>query len=214
MIAVLVGAVVGAAIAVPGEVLLRVLPRRVEEALEQPPWTRTIARPPVMEVVGASVGAAAGLRVGWHAALVPALVLCALLVVITFIDVGHRIIPNVLVLPGTGVALGLWALIDVHALPSHLIGAAVGFVVFLVLALVSPGGMGLGDVKLALMLGAFLGLGVVAATLASFLLSLLPVLVIVVVRGWKVGRKVTLPFGPFLAAGGLVALLAGAPSML
>ena len=214
MIAILVGAASGAAMAVAGEVALRVLPARVEEALEQPPWTRSVARPPVMELVGAAVGAAAGARVGWHPALAPALALCGLLVVITFIDIGHRIIPNVLVLPGTALALALWAIVDLHAVPVHVAGAAIGFVAFLVLALVSPGGMGLGDVKLALMLGAFLGLGVVVATLASFLLSLVPVLLIVLVRGWRVGRKVTLPFGPFLAAGGLVALLTGAAPIL
>jgi prepilin signal peptidase PulO-like enzyme (type II secretory pathway) len=214
VIAAVVGGLAGLALAGAGEVALRVLPGRVEEALEQPAWTRTIARPPALELVGGALGVAIGLRLGWHWQLLPALVLCGLLVAITFIDVGHRIIPNTLVLPGTVVGLALWAAVDLHALPAHAAGAALGFVVFLVLALVSPGGMGLGDVKLALMLGAFLGLGVVVAIVSSFLLSLVPTLLIILLRGWRVGRKVTLPFGPFLAGGGVVALFLTAPTLL
>jgi prepilin signal peptidase PulO-like enzyme (type II secretory pathway) len=69
--------------------------------------------------------------------------------------------------------------------------------------------MGLGDVKLALMLGAFLGWSVLPAIVASFVLSLVPSLAVLAARGWREGRKTTLPFGPFLALGGVVGLLFG-----
>ena len=75
-----------------------------------------------------------------------------------------------------------------------------GFAFFFVLALISPGGMGLGDVKLAMMLGAFLGWSVVVAIVAALVASLVPSVAILLVRGLE-GRKVGIPFGPFLAAG-------------
>ena len=101
-----------------------------------------------------------------------------------------------------------WAVVDPDRLPEHAAAAAGAFAFFLLLAIISPGGMGLGDVKLALMLGAFLGWPVAVAIVAALLVSLLPSLAILVRHG-AAGRKVGIPFGPFLAAGGVVALLWG-----
>ncbi len=155
--AVAVGALAGVAAGLAAEPLVRRLPAGIDDALEQPAWTRALRRPPTMEIVGAVLGAAAGWRLGLVGPLVPALLLIALLVPITFIDIEHRVIPDRLVFPGTAAALVAWALIDPGSLKEHGLAAVIACVVFLVMAIVYPAGMGLGDVKLALMLGAFLG---------------------------------------------------------
>ena len=208
MIAPVVGAVIGGLGGVAAEPLVRRLPAGIEDAAAQRDWTVRIRRPPVMELVGLVLGLACGLRIGWTGSLVVALAMIVLLVPITFIDLSHRVIPNKLVLPGTVVALVLVAVVEPDALPAHAISAAAAFVGFLLLALIYPAGMGLGDVKLALMLGAFLGPSVFVATLVSFVASAVPSLVIVALRG-RSGVKVAIPFGPFLAFGGVVAVLWG-----
>jgi leader peptidase (prepilin peptidase)/N-methyltransferase len=208
VIAVAVGAVAGLAAGLVAEVAVRRIPQGSEEALEQPPWTRAIRRPPAMEVTGIAFGAAAGNAVGWSGGLLPALLLVGVLVPITFIDIGFRIIPDRLSLPGTLIGLAAWAAVDLDALPEHVLAALVAAGVFLLLVVISPGGMGVGDIKLALLLGAFLGWKVLPAIFAAFLLSAVPSLALVAVRG-RAGLKTSLPFGPFLALGGVVGLLWG-----
>jgi leader peptidase (prepilin peptidase)/N-methyltransferase len=78
----------------------------------------------------------------------------------------------------------------------------------LVTALIYPAGMGMGDVKLALLMGAALGRGVAVALMLAMVLALLPSIVILVRHG-KAGRKMGIPFGPFLALGSVIALFAG-----
>ena len=84
----------------------------------------------------------------------------------------------------------------------------IAFAVFLLMAIVYPAGMGLGDVKLALMLGAFLGSAVAPGLFLGFLLSAVLSVAILVRHGRK-GGKVGIPFGPFMAAGGSSGLLWG-----
>ena len=117
------------------------------------------------------LGAAAGWRLGLVGPLVPALLLIALLVPITFIDIEHRVIPDRLVFPGTAAALVVWALIDTGSLKEHGLAAVIACVVFLLMAIVYPAGMGLGDVKLALLLGAFLGTAVAPGLFIGFVIS-------------------------------------------
>ena len=81
---------------------------------------------------------------------------------------------------------------------------------FLIAALAYPGGMGMGDVKLALLLGVVLGRTVPVALLIGMLAALVPSVVLIAKHG-KAGRKMTIPFGPFLALGGVLALFAGNP---
>jgi leader peptidase (prepilin peptidase)/N-methyltransferase len=94
-------------------------------------------------------------------------------------------------------------------LPEHLIaaGAAGGFLLLAVLAY--PRGMGMGDVKLAAVLGLFLGRSVAPAMLAALLSGSLLGAAIVAQKGAREGRKTAVPFGPFLALGALVGLFAG-----
>jgi leader peptidase (prepilin peptidase)/N-methyltransferase len=205
---ILAGAAVGAAVGFAGAVPVRLLPQRIEERLEQPAWTRQAGHPLVLLVLGALLVAACGAVYGFEAELIPALLLVGLLLPVAAIDLAYRVIPNALVLPGTVAGLAVWAAVDLDRLPEHAAAAAGAFAFFLVLAVISPGGMGLGDVKLALMLGAFLGWPVAVAIVAALALSLVPSLAILVRYG-SAGRKVGIPFGPFLAAGGVIALLWG-----
>jgi leader peptidase (prepilin peptidase)/N-methyltransferase len=206
--AIAVGALAGVAAGLVAEPLVRRLPAGIEDALEQPEWTRTLRRPPTMEIVGAVLGAVAGWKIGLEGPLLPALLLIAFLIPITFIDIEHRVIPDRLVFPGTAVALGSWAIVDPGQLKEQILAAVIAFAVFLLMAIIYPAGMGLGDVKLALMLGAFLGSAVAPGLFLGFLLSAVLSVAILVKHGRK-GGKVGIPFGPFMAAGGYLGLLWG-----
>lgn len=131
---------------------------------------------------------------------------CALLVTVAVVDLEERRVPNRLVLPGLAVALVARTALDPS--PRWVIGALLAGGTLLALALIYPAGLGMGDVKLAAFLGAWLAWnGVLALVLASFA-SFVPAVGILVVRG-RAGRKVALPFAPFLAFGGILALLVG-----
>lgn len=131
---------------------------------------------------------------------------CLVLVALSVTDLETRRVPNRIVVPALAVALVARSALD----PSleWLLGAlAVGALLF-VLAVVHPAGLGMGDVKLGAFLGAWLGwYGVLALVLGAFA-AFLPAAAILVTRG-REGRKVGLPFAPFLALGGVLALLAG-----
>lgn len=131
---------------------------------------------------------------------------CAVVVALTVIDVERRIVPNRIVVPALVVALAVQTIRDpsLEWLVSAL--GAGGF--FLLLALVYPAGLGMGDVKLAAFLGAWLGYPVAVALFAGTLLGMIPALVVLVRKGAK-GRTVTMPYVPALAAGAIVALFFG-----
>ena len=133
---------------------------------------------------------------------------CAVLVAVTVTDLERRIIPNRIVLPALAVALVVQTLRDpgVEWLLAAL--AAGGF--FLVLALVYPAGLGMGDVKLAAFLGAWLGRDVLIALVVGSLLGAAMAIAILGLRGGS-GRRSTMPYGPSLAAGGVVALFFAEP---
>ncbi|MGB9376360.1 MAG: prepilin peptidase [Mycobacteriales bacterium] len=137
------------------------------------------------------------------------LVLVTLLVPIALIDLDHRIIPNRIVVPGAVLGLLVVALADSDALVESLIAgaAAGGFLLAAVLAY--PRGMGMGDVKLGGMMGLYLGSAVAPAMLAAFLSGSIVGAVIIARKGAAVGRKTAVPFGPFLALGGLIGLFVG-----
>ena len=130
-------------------------------------------------------------------------VFCLALVIVTATDLEYRLIPNRVVGPASLVVLaGMTIVPSEPGLGDLRLGAA-GFL--LVFSLVSPQGMGMGDVKLAFLMGAALGTSVVAALVIASLASLVPSVVILVRHG-RAGRKVGFPFGPFLALGSVVAL--------
>jgi len=137
------------------------------------------------------------------------LVLVLLLVPITLIDLDHHLIPNKLTYPGAVVGIVLVLLLDPDSLVESLI-AAFGAGGFLFVAwILYPRGMGMGDVKLAFVLGVYLGRAVVPAMFAAFVAGALIGAVIIARMGVREGRKAGIPFGPWLALGGIVGLLAG-----
>ena len=130
-------------------------------------------------------------------------VFCLALVIVTATDLEYRLIPNRVVGPAAVVVLAGMTL----AVPSPRWAiAAVGASLFLfVFSLISPQGMGMGDVKLAFLMGAALGPAVAIALVLASLTSLVPSIAILVRYG-RAGRKVGFPFGPFLALGSVLTL--------
>jgi leader peptidase (prepilin peptidase)/N-methyltransferase len=128
------------------------------------------------------------------------------LVAISAIDLTHRIVPNRIVLPGALVVLVAQTALEPS--PEWLLGAlgASGFL--FVAALAYPAGMGMGDVKLALLLGAMLGRLVGVGLMIGMLAALVPSVVLLARHG-SAARKMGIPFAPFLAFGAIVALFAG-----
>ena len=133
-------------------------------------------------------------------------VFCLALVVVTATDLEYRLIPNRVVGPAS--VLVLAGMTIARPSPQWAIAALAAAAFLLVFSLVSPQGMGMGDVKLAFLMGAALGQSVIAALVFASLSSLVPSIAILVRHG-RAGRKVGFPFGPFLAFGSLVALFAG-----
>jgi leader peptidase (prepilin peptidase)/N-methyltransferase len=133
----------------------------------------------------------------------------AMLIAVAGIDLDHRIIPNKVTVPAAVFAIVSAAALRPDALPELAIAGAGAFVAFLLCALAYPAGMGMGDVKLAGVLGLFLGTAVIPALFVAFLSGTI-VGIAVIARHGSAGRKKGVPFGPFLALGGLVGLVAGA----
>jgi leader peptidase (prepilin peptidase)/N-methyltransferase len=137
------------------------------------------------------------------------LTLVAVLVPVTLIDLDHRIIPNKLMLPAAVAATVIGVVTRPAGVPEQLIAAAAAGGFLLLFALAYPRGMGMGDVKLAAVLGLFLGRSVAVALLGGTLLGALVGVGIMARAGVQQGRKTAVPFGPFLALGGLLALFVG-----
>jgi len=131
----------------------------------------------------------------------------AAMIAIAFIDYDHMIIPNGIVLPGA--VIGLAASIAIH--PSrwwvYLVASAGAAAFMFALVMLWPGGMGPGDVKMALFMGAVLGVGVIVGLFAAFLFGSIAGVFMMVVL--KRSRKSKIPFGPFLAMGSVLALFLG-----
>ena len=142
----------------------------------------------------------------WDAAV--AAFFCAALVAVSATDVERRIIPNRIVVPAAAVVLA--ANTALHPSVEWIAGGLGASLFLLVAALAYPAGMGMGDVKLALLLGVALGRTVPVAMLAGMLAALVPSVVLLVRHG-SAARKMGIPFGPFLALGGILALFAGHP---
>jgi leader peptidase (prepilin peptidase)/N-methyltransferase len=142
----------------------------------------------------------------WQIAL--GLVLCLVLVVITLTDLERRIIPNKVVLAGSIAAVALVAIGDPDSLVENVAAALIAGGVMFLLALAYPRGMGMGDAKLVAMLGLFLGRAVAPAALIGFLLGAV-VGVLMIARYGAEARKRAIPFGPFLAVGGIIGLWVG-----
>lgn len=137
------------------------------------------------------------------------LLLVAILVPVALIDLEHRIIPNKLTLTAAIAALVIGVATRPSGVPEQLIAGAAAGGFLLLFAVAYPRGMGMGDVKLAAVLGLFLGPSVAVALLIGVFAGTVVGAGIIARFGVTAGRKIAVPFGPFLALGGVVALLAG-----
>ncbi|OFW71570.1 MAG: hypothetical protein A2Y55_01940 [Actinobacteria bacterium RBG_16_68_12] len=164
------------------------------------------SRLPLVTAGTALLAAGCGLAFGFTAEALISAFFCWILVVVTRTDVEHRLIPDRIVLPGAVAVLAARTLDD-PSVEWLLAALGSGLVLFLIV-LAYPKGMGMGDVKLAAFLGAGLGVSVITALFIGFLAAFVPAAVLLVRHG-RAARKQTIPLGPFLALGGVVALFAG-----
>jgi leader peptidase (prepilin peptidase) / N-methyltransferase len=170
---------------------------------------RISARYPLVELVTALLYVAVVVgRDGAHDRVL-GLILVTVLVPVTLIDLDHRIIPNRITLPGAVAALVAGAILDPGFVPEQLIAGVAGGGFFFLAALAYPRGMGMGDVKLAGVLGLYLGRAVASAILIALVAGIVVGIGVIAAKGAKEGRRTAVPFGPFLALGGVVALFAG-----
>jgi leader peptidase (prepilin peptidase) / N-methyltransferase len=163
---------------------------------------------PAVELATAGLVAGCFVAFGLSGKAFVAAFFCVVLVVLSAIDLTHRIVPNRIVLPAAVLVLGAQTALEPS--PEWALGAlgASGFL--FVAALAYPAGMGMGDVKLALLLGAMLGRLVAVGLMVGMFAALVPS-VFLLARHGSAARKMGIPFAPFLALGAIVALFAGQP---
>jgi leader peptidase (prepilin peptidase)/N-methyltransferase len=162
---------------------------------------------PVVELAAALLVGACVLVFGLTAYAAVAAFFCATLVAVSVTDLERRIIPNRIVLPAAAAVLVAQTMLEPS--PEWALGALGASLFLFLAALAYPAGMGMGDVKLALLLGAMLGRTVPVAMMIAMLAALVPAVVLLARHG-SAARKMGIPFGPFLALGGVVTLFAGA----
>lgn len=178
--------------------------------------TKISARYPIVETLNAFMYILTLWRfgLGWHTPVI--LVFCSAMIVITFIDLDFQIIPDTITLPGIPLGLLLGSLIlpdpfsrsSILGFKESVIGLLSGGVLFYLIAFLSKGGMGGGDIKLMAMIGGFLGWkSILLTTFSGSLLGSIIGIFLMVFKGK--GRKTKIPFGPFLAAGAILSLFYG-----
>jgi leader peptidase (prepilin peptidase) / N-methyltransferase len=166
-------------------------------------------RYPLVEALTAALCAGAVIANSSAADIALSVALILIVVPAALIDLEYRIIPNSLTALGAVLAVAIGLALDPSGEPQRLIAGAAAGGFLLLAALAYPGGMGMGDVKLAGVLGLFLGSAVVPAILIALLAGVLVGGAIVARRGVSEGRKTAVPFGPFLAFGAVVATFVG-----
>jgi leader peptidase (prepilin peptidase)/N-methyltransferase len=170
---------------------------------------RIPVRYPLIELaVGAAFAVTAVVLRDDPAQLALGLLFVAMLAAITLTDLERRIIPNKILLAGAGAGLALVAATDPASLPERGIAALAAGGMLLAIGLAYPQGMGMGDVKLAAVMGLYLGRSVAPALFVGVLAGAVVGIGLLIARGGG-ARKLPVPFGPFLALGGVVGLLAG-----
>lgn len=166
------------------------------------------ARYPVVEALTAATFAAVVAARGFDAGLLLELPFAAVLIAVAAIDLDHRIVPNRILLPAAVWAVAAGIPVWTDFMPEALAAGAGAFAFLLLAALAYPAGMGMGDVKLAGVMGLYLGLEAVPALAVAFVTGTVVGLAMIAREG-RGARKKGVPFAPFLALGGLVALLVG-----
>jgi leader peptidase (prepilin peptidase)/N-methyltransferase len=165
-------------------------------------------RYPAVELATALLAAGCFWKFGLSWEALVAAFYCAVLVVLSSIDIERRIVPNRIVLPAAVAVLA--AQTAIHPSVEWAAGGFGASLFLLLAALAYPRGMGMGDVKLALLIGAGLGKTTPVGMLVGMLAAIVPSAVLFARHG-SAARKMKIPFGPFLAIGAVVGLFAGAP---
>jgi leader peptidase (prepilin peptidase)/N-methyltransferase len=165
-------------------------------------------RYPLVELLTALVFAAVVAVRGFDDDLVLELPFVAALIALAAIDFDHKLLPNKIVYPLAAYGVIATLLVDRDDLVENLIAGAGAFAFLLAAVIAYPRGMGMGDVKLGGAMGLYLGLSIVPALLAAFLSGSIVGIAIIAREGAE-GRKKAVPFGVFLALGGIVGVLAG-----
>ncbi|HTU96377.1 MAG TPA: prepilin peptidase [Solirubrobacteraceae bacterium] len=171
--------------------------------------TRISPRYPLIEGLTGALFAAVAIAQGSSSQVWLDLIFVAALVAITVIDLEHQIIPNRILAPLALAAVVLTAIFQPHHLPEHLIAGAAAGGFLLVAVLAYPAGMGMGDVKLAAVMGLVLGRAVAPAMFVALISGTVVGAIVMARKGVSEGRKTRIPFGPFLALGSVVGLFAG-----
>jgi leader peptidase (prepilin peptidase)/N-methyltransferase len=166
-------------------------------------------RYPLVEALTAALCVGAVLAHSSASGIALSVALILIVVPAAVIDLEYRVIPNRLTALGAALALAIGLALDPSGEPERLIAAAGAGGFLLLAALAYPGGMGMGDVKLAGVMGLFLGRAVAPAIMVALLAGVLVGGVVIARKGAREGRKTAVPFGPFLALGALVAVFAG-----
>ena len=162
----------------------------------------------IVEILTGMVFILVWIRFGLIWKSLPIYLISSLLIVITFIDIEHKKVLNLLVVPG--IILGLLTAVVLHLddFWTYLIGGLVGFGVLFLIALIAPGSMGMGDAKLILFLGLITGFPEILAVLfIAFVVGGITAGVLLALK--KIDRKDPIAFGPFLALAGFIVLLYG-----
>jgi leader peptidase (prepilin peptidase)/N-methyltransferase len=170
--------------------------------------TRISPRYPLVELLTGVLFAAVAVSKGIDGDLAVLLPFAAMLIAVADIDLEHRIVPNKILVPMAIYGVAASAVVRTGMLPELLIAGGAAFTFLLVAALIHPAGMGMGDVKLAGVMGLYLGASIAPALLVAFLSGSV-VGIGVMLRHGAGGRKKGVPFAPFLALGAIVALFAG-----
>jgi leader peptidase (prepilin peptidase)/N-methyltransferase len=169
---------------------------------------RISLRYPLVELTTALLVAGCVWKFGLTLDAAVAAFFCAALVAVSATDLEHRIIPNRIVVPAAVIVLA--AQTALHPRVEWVVGALGGSGFLFLAALAYPKGMGMGDVKLALLMGSMLGYTVAVGLMVGMVAALVPSVYLLARHGAK-ARKMGIPFGPFLALGAVVALFAGHP---
>lgn len=146
-------------------------------------------------------------RIGLDWPLLVAWAFIAVMITVALIDHDHMIIPDKIVLPGALLGLGAAIAVDPQGWWTYLVGSLGAATFMFLLVMLWPGGMGPGDVKMALLMGAVLGASVTVALFLAFFVGAAAGVFLLATR--RRTRKDQIPFGPYLGLGGIVAVLAG-----
>lgn len=165
---------------------------------------------PLVEAITAVLFGLAFWQLGFTPELIIAILFISLLVIITVSDIAYMLIPDKVLLPFAVVLLVLRLFVPLDPWWDSLLGAVVGFGILFLIAIVSKGGMGGGDIKLFFVIGLVLGTG--GALMTLFFASLIGAVAgIVQLRIKKQGRKTPVPFGPSIALGAVIVYFYGEP---